>query len=311
MSSKREISDPKTEALIQEIKRLKREKGALILAHIYQIAEIQHLADIVGDSLGLSKAARNAKADLIVFCGVKFMAETAKILNPAKKVIIPVMEAGCPMANMATAQKVQEMREKYPKAAVVTYVNSTAEVKAVSDITCTSSNAVDIVKSLPNKQIIFVPDKNLGHFVAEQVPEKEIILWKGYCNVHNAVKLEELNQIKNEHPNAKILVHPECPPEIVSGANYAGSTAQIVDFVKNSQDKEFIIGTEEGILTPLKDENPDKIFYLLSPSLLCINMKKITLQALRNSLISEQPEVTVPMDIAMRAGKAITRMMDI
>ncbi|MHA1584264.1 MAG: quinolinate synthase NadA [Promethearchaeota archaeon] len=306
-----ENSDHKNNSIIQEIKRLKRKKGVLILAHIYQIAEIQHLADIVGDSLGLAKAARNAKADIIVFCGVKFMAETAKILNPTKKVIIPTLDAGCPMARMATAQKVEEMRDKYPEAAVVTYVNSTAEVKAVSDITCTSSNAIDIVKSLPNKQIIFVPDKNLGHYVAQHVPEKEIVIWKGFCRVHNMVKLEELNQIKRDHPKVKILVHPECSPEIVSEADYAGSTAQIVNYVKNSQDKEFIIGTEEGILTPLQDENPNKRFYLLSPNLLCVNMKRITLQALRNSLISEQPEITVPSDIALRAEKAINRMMDI
>lgn len=295
----------------KKIAQLKEEKNAIILAHYYQTGDIQDVADMVGDSYGLSAKAKDNDADIIVFCGVKFMAESAKILSPQKKVLLPVMEAGCPMAEMVTPKDIAELREKYPEAAIVSYVNSTSEVKAVSDVCVTSSNAVKIVSALPEKQIVFVPDQNLARFVANQLPEKEIIPFNGYCIVHHQVRFDELEEARKHLPDAKLLVHPECGEEVVNAADYVGSTAGIIKHAKESDDKRFIIGTEMGILHVLKRENPDKDFYLLSPKLLCRNMKKTRLEDVYNALENEQHVIELDEDILVKAKKSLDRMLEL
>ncbi len=250
--------------MIEEIKRLKEEKNAIILAHNYQIPEVQDIADVVGDSLKLSQVAANTEHDMIIFCGVHFMAESAKILSPNKRVILPVIDAGCPMADMVTGEDLKAFKASNPDIPIVTYVNSSADVKAHSDICCTSSNAVAVVKSLNAEKILFAPDKNLGHYVQKWVPETEIIRWEGFCITHERVKPEELLASRAARPHAPILVHPECNPKVVERADFVGSTAQIIEHVKNSSEKSFIIGTEMGILHALRKENPDKDFRILS-----------------------------------------------
>ncbi len=296
---------------VDEINRLKRERNAIILAHNYQVSEVQDIADIVGDSFSLSKHAANTKHDVIVFCGVHFMAESAKILSPDKTVILPVRDAGCPMADMVTAEGIREMREKYPEAAVVTYVNSSAEVKAESDICCTSSNAVKVVQSIKNKQIIFAPDENLGRYIADKVKDKEIILWKGFCITHKRVRTDEVVKIKQYYPNAKILVHPECEAEVQNMADFLGSTSEIIQYAKQIPDKDIIIGTEEGVLHALKKQNPDKNFYLLSPGLICANMKKTRLQDVYQALLNMQYQIEVDAEIRGKALKALDEMLKI
>ena len=261
--------------IIEEIEHIKKEKNAVILAHNYQIPEIQDIADYLGDSLGLSRKAANTDAEIIVFCGVKFMAESAKILSPDKEVLLPEVEAGCPMAAMIDVDNLRKKKEEYPGAAVVSYVNTTAAVKAESDICCTSSNALEVVESITSDQIWFVPDKNLGRYVSEQT-DKEIILWDGYCNTHNRVQPEEVKKVKKKHPDTPILVHPECDPKVVELADYVGSTAGILNYAKASDSSKLIIGTEKGLIHRLQKENPEKDFYLLSPRLVCPNMKKIS-----------------------------------
>lgn len=295
----------------KKIAQLKEEKNAIILAHYYQTGDIQDVADMVGDSYGLSAKAKDNDADIIVFCGVKFMAESAKILSPQKKVLLPVMEAGCPMAEMITPHDIAELREKYPEAAIVSYVNSTSEVKAVSDVCVTSSNAVSIVSKLPEKQIVFVPDQNLARFVAHQLPEKEIIPFSGFCIVHHQVRFDELKEAKKHLPDAKLLVHPECGEEVVNAADYVGSTAGIIKHAKQSDAKRFIIGTEMGILHVLKRENPDKEFYLLSPKLLCRNMKKTRIEDVYNALENEQHVIELDEDILVKAKKSLDRMLEL
>lgn len=295
----------------KKIAQLKEEKNAIILAHYYQTGDIQDVADMVGDSYGLSAKAKDNDADIIVFCGVKFMAESAKILSPQKKVLLPVMEAGCPMAEMVTPDEIAELREKYPEAAIVSYVNSTSEVKAVSDVCVTSSNAVSIVSKLPEKQIVFVPDQNLARFVAHQLPEKEIIPFSGFCIVHHQVRYDELEEARKHLPEAKLLVHPECGEEVVNAADYVGSTAGIIKYAKESDDKRFIIGTEMGILHVLKRENPHKEFYLLSPKLLCRNMKKTRLEDVYNALENEQHVIELDEDILVKAKKSLDRMLEL
>ena len=296
---------------IERIKELKRQRNAVILAHYYQVPEIQDIADFVGDSFDLSRRASMVGNDVIVFCGVHFMAESAKILNPNKTVLLPARDAGCPMADMVNREDVLALREQYPDAAVVCYVNSSAEVKAVSDICCTSSNAVKVVKSIPNKRIIFVPDENLGNFVAKQVPEKEIILYNGYCVTHKRVTVQDLEATKNAMPNTLVLVHPECTPEVVERADFAGSTAQIIDFVKKSDANNFIIGTEQGILHKLQKDNPNKRFYILSPKLICPNMKKTTLKELLTSLEDMVFEIKLDSNLISQAHKSLERMLQI
>ena len=295
----------------KKIKKLKEKKNAIILAHYYQTGDIIDIADMVGDSYALSKKARDNDADIIVFCGVRFMAESAKILSPQKKVLLPVDDAGCPMADMVTPHDIMAMREKYPDAAIVTYVNSTAQVKAVSDVCVTSSNAVKIVSNLKEKQVVFVPDQNLARFVAKNVPDKEIIPYCGYCIVHHQVGLDEVNKARKQMPDAKLLVHPECKEEVVNSADYVGSTAGIIEYAKKSEDKRFIIGTEMGILHVLEQQNPDKEFYLMSPKLVCRNMKKTKIEDVYYALKEEKHVITLEEDILIKAKKSLDRMLEL
>ncbi|MCT4620881.1 MAG: quinolinate synthase NadA [Marinisporobacter sp.] len=295
--------------MIEEIQRLKKEKNAVILAHNYQIPEVQDIADLVGDSLKLSQEASKTEADVVVFAGVHFMAESAKILSPDKKVLLPVYDAGCPMADMVDAESLRIFKKEYPDIAIVCYVNSSAEVKAESDICCTSSNALKIVKSLKKDKILFVPDQNLGSYIKEQVPEKEIILWEGYCITHHRVKSIEVSAARKGHPDALVLAHPECTKAVVEKADFVGSTAQIIEYAKQSAHKKFIIGTEMGVLHQLRKDNPDKKFYLISPALTCYNMKKTSLEDIYNALKSEQYEIKVEEEIRERAFFSLDQML--
>lgn len=295
--------------LIEEIEKLKKEKNAVILAHNYQIPEIQDVADYVGDSLALSRKAAETKADIIVFCGVHFMAESAKILSPNKKVLLPVLDAGCPMADMIDAEQLKVFKKEYQDVAVVCYVNSSAEVKAESDICVTSSNAVKIVRSLESERILFIPDQNLGNYISKMVPEKEIISWEGFCITHHRVRHNEIDMVRKHRGDTKILVHPECNPAVVEKADFVGSTSQIIDYVRESQDKKFIIGTEMGILHSLRKENPDKKFHLLSPSLVCYNMKKTSLEDVYKVLKDEKNEINVERAVIDKAYKSLEKML--
>jgi len=296
--------------LAAEIARLKEEKNAVILAHNYQIGEVQDVADYVGDSFGLAQKAAEVEAEVIIFCGVHFMAESAKILAPEKKVILPVKEAGCPLADMASVEAVRAKKKEHPDAAVVAYVNTSAAVKAEIDVCCTSSNAVKVVESLPEEKIIFLPDKNLGQYVADQT-DKEIIIWDGYCITHHRVDLEELKKAREAHPEAPIAVHPECQPEVVREADYVGGTSGILKFARETDAQSLIIGTEMGMLHRLKKENPGKTFYLLSPRLICVNMKKTTLEKVAESLQNLSPQIEVEEEIAKKARKSLERMLAI
>ncbi len=297
--------------LTEEILRLKREKDALILAHYYESLELQLLADIVGDSLELSRKAKLAENRLVVFCGVRFMAESAKILNPAKKVVLPVADAGCPMADTITPEDILELRKKYPDATVVCYVNSTAETKAVSDICCTSSNAVKLVRSLDAKRVIFVPDRNLGAYVKANVPEKEVITFDGGCPIHNSVTEAEVLAAKAAHPNALVASHPECPKAVLDHSDYVGSTAQILDFVAASDAEEFIIGTEVGVVDRLNHFAPGKKYHLLTDRLTCADMKKTTLADLYRALAEETHEIHMTDSEIEAAKLPLERMLAI
>jgi quinolinate synthase len=301
----------KSNELVYEINKLKEESDAVIVAHSYQIDEVQEVADIVGDSFALSKYCAKSDKNTIVFCGVHFMAESAKILSPEKTVLLPERNAGCPMADMVNAIDLKKKKEEYPDAAVVCYINSSAEVKALSDICCTSSNAIDVVKSVKQKQILFVPDQNLGSYVAKKVPEKEFIFWDGYCATHHRVKKDEVLKIKELYEDAKILIHPECQSEIVELADFVGSTKQIIDYAKESKEETFIIGTEMGVMYQLKKDNPDKKFYLLSQSLICPNMKKTNLESVRNSLLNKEYEIELDKEIILKAKTSLERMLNI
>ncbi|WP_406660982.1 quinolinate synthase NadA [Methanolobus sp. ZRKC3] len=299
-----------TESLKEKILQLKKERNAVILAHNYQIEEVQDIADFTGDSLELARKAANQSADVIVFCGVDFMAETAAILSPEKTVLLPAPDANCPMAEMITAGELRVLKERFPDAAVVCYVNTTAEVKAESDICCTSSNAVKVVESLDADQIIFVPDKNLGSYVA-RFTDKKVLPWEGFCFVHDRITPEDVNTARQLHPDAQVLVHPECRAEVVDMADHVFSTSGMIEHVCKSSNKEFIIGTEVGILHRMKKDCPDKLCYPLSSQAICTNMKRTDLQKVYNSLKSLTPRVTVPEDVADRARLAIQRMLDI
>ena len=268
--------------MINRIKQLKKEKNAVILAHYYVDADVQEAADFIGDSFYLAKKAAETDADKIVFAGVEFMGESAKILNPNKHVYMPDAHADCPMAHMVTIEKIKEMREKYDDLAVVCYINSTAEIKTYSDVCVTSSNAIKIVNKLPNKNIFFIPDQNLGSYVATQVKDKNIILNSGFCPRHHIMTKEDVLNAKKEHPDALVAVHPECKPEVVELADYVGSTTGIMNYAKESDAKEFIIGTENSIVTHLQMECPDKMFYPLSKDCVCHNMKATTLTDVLN-----------------------------
>ena len=298
-------------SLVEKIKELKKKRNAVILVHNYQIGEVQDIADFLGDSLGLSIEASKTNASFIVFCGVYFMAETAKILSPQKTVIIPDKDAGCPMADMITKEELIKLKEKHPNAKVLCYVNTPAEVKAESDYCCTSANAVKIVNGLlkDEKEIIFVPDKYLASYVSSQT-KKNFITWNGYCPTHVKIFAEDILKQKELHPNAEVLVHPECTPEVIKLADKVLSTEGICKYVKTSKTKEFIIGTEVGIIYRLKKENPDKFFYPVSENITCPNMKKITLEKVLWALEELKFEVSLPEDIILKAQKSINRMLD-
>ena len=299
------------ENIQEEILSLKQQKNAVILAHYYQTGDIIDIADIVGDSYALSRQAKDTQADIIVFCGVRFMAESAKILNPDRKVLLPAYNAGCPMADMVTPQDILRLRAQYPDAAVACYVNSTAETKAECDICVTSSNAAKVVRSLPQKRVIFVPDKNLARYVADQLPEKEIIPYSGYCIVHDRVSVADVDAAVAAQPDALLLVHPECPEEVTRRAHYVGSTLGIIEYARKSDHKKFIIGTEMGILHTLQKENPGKQFYLLTPHLFCTNMKKTHISDVLDALRLEQFEITLDKDIMDRARVSLERMLQV
>ncbi len=296
--------------LRQEIKSLLKEKNAVLLAHNYMRDEVQEIADITGDSLALSIEAAKTSADVIVFCGVHFMAESASILSPDKTVLLPRLDAGCPMADMVTVEGLLEMKAKYPGVPVVTYVNSSAAVKAHSDICCTSANAVKVVHSLPENELIFTPDRNLGRFVAKFSP-KTFHFWEGFCPTHERLKPEEVVRLKAEYPDAEFICHPECNPAVSSLADQACSTSRMYEYCKKSPAKTFIIGTEMGILYRLKKENPEKEFILASPSLICPNMKLISLEDILESLKTMAPVVKVPEEVRIPAKRALDRMLAI
>lgn len=297
--------------LREKVLRLKKERNAYIVAHNYQNYEVQEVADILGDSLALSKAAIGTGSDVIVFCGVDFMAETAKILNPEKTVLLPVREADCPMALMVTAERLRAKKAEYPNAAVVCYVNSSAEVKAESDIACTSSNAIQIVKSLPHRQVLFVPDKNLGHWVQRHCPEKEIILWQGFCTTHIRVTAQDVLNAKKLHPGAQFIAHPECPPDVLDLADHVCSTSGFSTFIGKSSADTFVIGTEVGMIFKLKKDHPAKRFIMPTEQFVCQTMKMTTLGWVAHSLETLEHKVEVPEDIRVRAEKSLRRMMDL
>jgi quinolinate synthase len=295
--------------MIEEIKKLKKEKNAVIIAHNYMIPQVQDLADFTGDSLELSRKAAAATENIIVFCGVLFMAETAKILSPDKKVLIPRKDAGCPLADCISAEEVEEYRKKYPSAAIVGYVNTTAEVKALLDVCVTSANAVDIVKKLDAKQIVFLPDANLGAWVKKHVPEKEIIIHKGGCNVHMRFTKEEVLTARRLHPDALIMAHPEADMAVLELADFVASTAAMIKFVRESKTNKFIVGTEEGHIHRLKKERPDGEFFSLGTAKICPNMKKTRVQDVYDSLTKERYEIKLSEEIMKKAIIPIQKML--
>jgi len=300
-----------SQEILEYIGRRKRELNALIMAHFYQPPEIQDVADFVGDSLELARQAALTDADVIVLCGVSFMGESAKILNPVKTVLLPEPEAGCPMADMVTGEALRAKKAQYPEAVVVSYVNTSAEVKAESDICCTSSNAVAVVNSIPaDRPILFVPDRNLGSYIARQTG-RDLILWEGCCPIHDLVSREQVEEQKRLHPEAPVVVHPECPPEVTMMADAVLSTAGILKYVGTQPESEFIIGTEEGLLHKLQRMYPDKYFYLARSDFRCKDMKAITLSVLASAMEKLEYQVEVPEDIRQKAHQALQRMLDV
>ena len=295
----------------EKIEELKRQKNAVILVHNYQIPEVQDIADFLGDSLGLSQQASQTDAEVIVFCGVHFMAETAKILSPNKKVLIPEVNAGCPMADMITAEQLRKLKAQHPQAVVVAYVNTTAEVKAEVDVCCTSANAVKVINSIPKeKEIIFVPDKYLAHYVSTQTGRK-LFPWEGYCPVHVKILPEHIMEQKKQHPQAEVVVHPECTSEVIKLADRVLSTSGMCKYAKESKTAEMIVGTETGILHRLRKENPQKTFYPATELAVCPNMKLTTLEKVLWALEESKHEITIPEDIRVRAKQTVERMIQI
>lgn len=295
----------------EKIQDLKRERGAIIIAHNYQPDEVQAIADFTGDSLELSRKAAELDEEVIVFCGVHFMAETAAILSPQKTILLPDQFAGCPMADMITAEQLRAKKAQYPDAVVICYVNSSAAVKAECDLCCTSSNAANIVRSVPaDKEIIFVPDTHLGHYVQEVVG-REMIIWDGYCPTHARIRDVDILREKEDHPNAKVMAHPECPLPIRKLSDYLLSTGQMIKHANESDETEFIVATEMGLLYRLRNENPEKKFYSVSDRALCPNMKKIDLEKVLWSLEDMQHRITVPEEIANKARRSITAMLEL
>jgi quinolinate synthase len=298
----------KQQEIREEIRRLAKERNALILAHNYQRDEIQEIADLTGDSLGLSIEAARTDKDVIVFCGVHFMAESAAILSPDKIVLLPRPDAGCPMADMVTPEGLREMKGRHPGATVVTYVNSSAAVKAESDICCTSANAVKVVNSVESPEVILVPDRNLGYYIASQT-EKVCHFWEGYCPTHERLEVAEVRRAIDEHPDALFMAHPECPPAILAMAHHITSTSGMYDFARTSPARRIIVGTEAGILYRLRKENPQKEFILPSSRLICPNMKLTSLEDLLKSLQTMSPEISVPEPVRGKARTALERML--
>jgi len=297
---------------IEEIKKLKKEKNAIILTHCYQSIEIDEVSDFVGDSLYLSKMASKTDASVIVFAGVYFMAQSAKLLSPDKKVFLPNMNSGCIMADMIDVENLKLFKQQHPNIPVVCYINSTAEVKAHCDVCCTSSNAIKTVKNLGEKKVLFVPDTYLGTYVQSKLPEIEIITFNGFCPTHLRIRVQDIEKARSEHPDALILAHPECHQEVTKLADFVGSTKEIMEFSKKSQNKEFVIATEKGVADRLnrdsKLQNQNKNFILINENIICPNMKKNTLENIYQTLLDEKNEITIDFDIAQKATKCIERM---
>ena len=298
-------------SLKEEIEQLKKEKNAVILAHYYVPDDVQEVADYIGDSFYLSKIAKNIGADLIVFAGVSFMGESAKILNPKKKVLLPDRYADCAMAHMASVDKVKKMREQVEDLAVVCYINSTAEIKQYADVCVTSSNAVKIVKALPQKNIFFIPDQNLGDFVRRQVPEKNVMTNYGHCPRHTNITLDKLDEVKQKYPEAKIAVHPECKREIVEAADFVGSTSAIIDYVVQTEAKDFIIGTVDGVFAKIKELAPNKNLHTIMDVQVCPNMKKVTLEKIVDVLENDTNEVILNDDFMQKALSPLKKMLEL
>lgn len=299
------------EKIIEEIEQLKKEKNAVILAHYYVDGAIQEIADYVGDSYYLSKIAINCLQQTIVFAGVKFMGESAKLLNPKKTVLMPDDEADCPMAHMCDEYFIRRVRQQYDDLCVVTYINSTAELKTLSDVCVTSSNAKKIVSQLPNKNILFIPDQNLGKHIAKELPEKNFIYCNGYCPTHFRITLDQLKKAKEEHPDAPILIHPECRPELVEMSDYSGSTSGIIDYARNDDHDEFIVVTEIGVLYQMQKENPNKKFYTVTNNQICPNMKKNSLEKIRDCLKDNLNEVILDQEFMTLAKKPLEKMHEL
>ncbi|MBS6768119.1 MAG: quinolinate synthase NadA [Clostridium sp.] len=295
----------------ERIEQLKKEKDIVILAHYYVDGEVQEIADLVGDSYLLAKKATEVSQQNILFCGVSFMGESAKILNPGKRVIMADEFADCPMAHMVDIAKIQQVREQYPDVAVVCYVNSTAEIKAYSDVCVTSSNALRVVQSLPNKHIFFIPDNNLGRYISTLVPEKEFIFNDGFCHVHTSIHRENVEEAKKLHPNAPVLTHPECTADVLEISDFIGSTSEILDYATKSDAKEFIICTEMGIFFELEQKNPDKRFYSVGHRQFCPNMKKITLEKVVRAMEEMEPEVTMDEELRVKANAPLVKMLEL
>ena len=297
--------------IIEKIKKLKEEKKAIILAHSYQNIEIDEVADFVGDSLYLSQKAKETDAEIIVFAGVYFMAQTAKIISPEKKVLLPNLNAGCLMADMIDHDQIIEFKNAHPNIPVVCYINSTAEVKAECDICCTSSNALKIVESLNSKQVLFVPDANLGKWVERKLNNVEVIAYDGNCPVHNNITVEDIKSARSKYPSAKILIHPECKPEVSKLGDYVGSTSGIINYVKNSSEKQFVIVTEKGVVDRLQRDYPQKEFILIRENMLCESMKLTTLEEILHSLEAEENEITLDENIRQLSSSCIERMLEV
>jgi len=294
----------------ERIAELKKELNAVIVAHNYQLPEVQDIADFVGDSLELARKCVSIKAEIIVFCGVRFMAEMAAILNPASTVLLSHPGAGCPLADMIDIETLRQWKLRYPEAAVVAYVNTTAAIKAESYVCCTSANGAEIVNAIPNEEILFIPNQNLGHYVSTKT-DKKMILYPGFCHTHARITAKEVKLAKQRYPQAKVLVHPECRPEVIARADAALSTSQMLRYAAQSNDKAFLIGTEEGVLHPLRKQNPDKEFYVIGDSFICPDMKKTTLETVVATMQTRSNVVTVSEEIKTRAKQAIDRMLAI
>lgn len=294
--------------LKEDILKLKKEKNALVLAHLYEKAEIQEVADIVGDSYFLSKKAMESSKDIIVFCGVKFMAESAKILSPNKRILIPVNDTTCPMADMATVDKLKAMKLRNPKAKVVTYINSNGDIKALSDVCVTSSSAKAILNNIEEEEIIFLPDRNLGSYFQENIQNKKFILYDGFCPVHERVEEEEVLTLKNRYPNFKVLVHPECSKKVRDLGDFIGSTSELIDYSVQDETNGFIVVTEEGVLYQMKEKSPNKTFIPIESGMICPNMKKISMKDLYNCLINEEFEVHIEEELRLKAHKSLENM---